>query len=414
MKVEIITIGDEILIGQIVDTNSAWMAVELNSIGLKIAQITSISDEPEHLVEALNNASKRAGIVLITGGLGPTKDDRTKSVLVNYFNTQLVLNEATLNHIVSYFKIRNLNIIELNKEQAMVPECCDVLSNPVGTAPGMWFEKDGIIYVSMPGVPFEMKQLMTDHVIPRLKKFSVHESIVHKTIQTIGIAESKLSNMLEDWEDNLPAHIHLAYLPSPGLIRLRLSAFGDNEVQLQAEVDDQVKKLNEIIPEAIYGYGDDTIAEVTGRLLRERKLKLSVAESCTGGYISHLITSIPGSSKWFKGSVVAYSNEAKINILGVSESSISTYGAVSESVVRQMAENVKIAMNSEYGIATSGVAGPDGGTEEKPVGMVWIAVSGPDETKAAVFNFVNARDRTIIRASLTALDMLRLMLIKEK
>lgn len=413
MKAEIITIGDEILIGQIVDTNSAWMAVELNSIGVKIAQITSISDEPEHLVEALNNASKRANIVLITGGLGPTKDDRTKSVLVNYFNTKLVLNEPTLNHIVSYFKIRNLNIIELNKEQAMVPECCDVLSNPVGTAPGMWFEKDGIIYVSMPGVPFEMKQLMTDHVIPRLKKLSTHESIVHKTIQTIGIAESKLSNMLEEWEGNLPTHIHLAYLPSPGLIRLRLSAFGDDEALLQKEVDSQVEKLHTIIPEAIYGYGDDTIAEVTGRLLRERKQKLSVAESCTGGYISHLITSIPGSSKWFKGSVVAYSNESKINLLEVSESSLSTYGAVSESVVRQMAENVKIAMNTEYGIATSGIAGPDGGTDEKPVGMVWIAVSGPEKTVSAVYNFVNARDRTITRASLTALDMLRLMLINK-
>lgn len=413
MKAEIITIGDEILIGQIVDTNSAWMAVELNSIGVNIAQITSISDDPEHLVEALNNASKRADIVLITGGLGPTKDDRTKSVLINYFNTKLVLNEPTLNHIVNYFKIRNLNIIELNKEQAMVPECCDVLSNPVGTAPGMWFEKDGIIYVSMPGVPFEMKQLMTDHVLPRLKKLSTHESIVHKTIQTIGIAESKLSNMLEEWEGNLPAHIHLAYLPSPGLIRLRLSAFGDDEESLQKEVDNQVEKLNAIIPESIYGYGDDTIAEVTGRLLRERKQKLSVAESCTGGYISHLITSISGSSKWFKGSVVAYSNESKINLLEVSESSLSTYGAVSESVVRQMAENVKIAMNTEYGIATSGIAGPDGGSDEKPVGTVWIAVSGPNETIAKVFQFSNNRERNIQRASVTAINMLRLMLISK-
>ncbi len=413
MKVEIITIGDEILIGQIVDTNSAWMAVELNSIGVNIAQITSISDEPEHLTVALNNASKRAKIVLMTGGLGPTKDDRTKSVLCNYFNTRLILNEPTLNHIVSYFKIRNLDIIELNREQAMVPECCEVLPNPVGTAPGMWFEKEGVIYVSMPGVPFEMKQLMTDHVLPRLKKLSTHESIVHKTIQTIGIAESKLSNMLEEWEGNLPSHIHLAYLPSPGLIRLRLSAFGDDESTLQKEVNEQVEKLNEVIHEIIYGYGDDTIAEVVGRLLLADKFNVSVAESCTGGYISHLITSMPGSSKWFKGSVVAYSNEAKINLLSVSESSINSYGAVSESVVRQMAEGVKIALNTEYGIATSGVAGPDGGTEDKPVGMVWIAISGPNETKSAVFNFLNARDRTIIRASLTALDMLRLMLIKK-
>lgn len=412
MKAEIITIGDEILIGQIVDTNSAWMAVELNSIGIKIAQITSISDDPEHLIDALNDASKRAEIVLMTGGLGPTKDDRTKNVLTKYFNSKLISHEPTLAQIIKIFKLRGQEAIDINREQALVPECCNVLLNTVGTAPGMWFERGGVIYVSMPGVPFEMKQLMSDQVLPRLAALRSNERIVHKTIQTVGIPESLLAKKIEKWEDNLPKHIHLAYLPSPGLIRLRLSAFGSDESVLQDEVDEQVKKLSTIIPDAIYGFGDDNLADVVGKLLRESKSKVSVAESCTGGLISSMITSVPGCSKWYKGSVVAYSNEVKINLLGVSETSINNLGAVSESVVIQMAEGAKIAMNSEYGIATSGVAGPDGGSEEKPVGMVWIAVSGPNETISKVFNFISSRDRTIQRASLTALDMLRLMLKK--
>ncbi len=412
MQAEIITIGDEILIGQIVDTNSAWMATELNSIGVNIAQITSISDNPEHLVEALNNARKRADVVLITGGLGPTKDDRTKKVLTEYFNSNLVLHEPTLQNVIEMFRLRGLDIIQLNKDQALVPECCQVLLNKQGTAPGMWFEEGNVVFVSMPGVPFEMQYLMTEHVLPRLKKMRNDLHIVHRTIQTVGISESFLARTLETWEDNLPEYIHLAYLPSPGIIRLRLSAFGPDEAVLENEVNNQVEKLQAIIPDAIYGFGNDNLSEVTGNLLKAINAKVSVAESCTGGLISHKITSIPGSSEWFKGAVVAYSNEVKSNILGVRETSLCEFGAVSETVVRQMAEGVKTALNSEYSIATSGIAGPDGGTPEKPVGTVWIAVSGPKETIARCFTFSNNRERNIERSSLTALDMLRLMLLK--
>ena len=414
MQAEIITIGDEILIGQIVDTNSAWMATELNSIGVNIAQITSISDNPEHLVEALNNARKRADVVLITGGLGPTKDDHTKKVLTDYFNSNLVLHEPTLQNVIEMFRLRGHDIIQLYKDQALVPECCQVLLNKQGTAPGMWFEEGNVVFVSMPGVPFEMKHLMTEHVLPRLKKMRNDLHIVHRTIQTVGISESFLARTLETWEDNLPEYIHLAYLPSPGIIRLRLSAFGPDEAVLENEVNNQVEKLQAIIPDAIYGFGNDNLSEVTGNLLKAINAKVSIAESCTGGLISHKITSIPGSSEWFKGAVVAYSNEVKSNILGVSETSLCEFGAVSETVVRQMAEGVKTALNSEYSIATSGIAGPDGGTPEKPVGTVWIAVSGPKETIARCFTFSNNRERNIERSSLTALDMLRLMLLKNR
>ena len=413
MKAEIVTIGDEILIGQIVDTNSAWMAGELNAIGIQVAQITSVSDNPEHLAEALTNARNRADVILMTGGLGPTKDDRTKNVLTSYFHSKLVTHVPTLEHITGFFKARGLDITSLNEEQALVPECCTVLSNPAGTAPGMWFEDDEKIFVSMPGVPFEMKQLMTDHVLPRLKKMNTVGRIVHKTIQTIGIPESFLAKTLEEWEDALPEHIHLAYLPSPGLIRLRLSAFGTEEQLLKKEVEEQTGKLENIIPDAIFGYGDVTISQVTGGLLENINSMVAVAESCTGGMIAREITSVPGSSQWFKGGVVAYSNEIKENLLGVSHQSLLDFGAVSEQVVRQMAEGVRDVMRTEYGIATSGVAGPDGGTPEKPVGMVWIAVAGPKKTIANVYYFANNRERNIIRATLTALDMLRLMLKKQ-
>lgn len=410
MNAEIITIGDEILIGQIVDTNSAWMAIELNTIGIKIIQITSIPDHPDHLVEALDNARKRAELVLMTGGLGPTKDDRTKKVLASYFSSELIIDKPTLEHVTSFFRRRNLEVTQLNKDQALVPECCTVLSNPVGTAPGMWFEDKGVIFVSMPGVPYEMKQLMKDEVLPRLTALSKGISIVHRTIQTVGIPESFLAKQLEEWEDALPEHIHFAYLPSIGLIRLRLSAFGVDKQLLESEIELQVKILEQLIPEAIFGYGDVVLAEVVGRLLKDKNAMVAVAESCTGGLISHDITSVAGSSQWFKGAVIAYSNEVKEKILGVDQEVLNEYGAVSKQVVIQMAEGVKKIMGTDYSIATSGIAGPDGGTSEKPVGLVWIAVSGPTETRACVFNFAQNRERNIIRSSVTALDLLRLML----
>ncbi|MFA9391350.1 MAG: competence/damage-inducible protein A [Prolixibacteraceae bacterium] len=413
MKVEIITIGDEILIGQIIDTNSAWMAVELNQVGISVAQITSISDTREHLISALNEAKARAEVVLITGGLGPTKDDRTKKVLAEYFNSELVLHEPTLAHVSQFFIRRGLDVNQLNRDQALVPACCQVLNNPVGTAPGMWFEQDGTIYVSMPGVPFEMKQLMTEQVIPRLKSQNVESKIVHKTVLTIGIPESILAERVSHWEDALPDYIHLAYLPSPGQIRMRFSAFGNDELKLKQKIELEIEKLRLLIPDAIFGYGEETLAGVVGELLKKKGETLVTAESCTGGFIAHSITSVPGSSSWFKGAVVAYSNEVKINLLQVNQQTIEEHGAVSQLVVEQMAIGALQLMNCDYAIATSGIAGPDGGSEEKPVGTVWIAVAGHNNSIVKRYNFANNRERNIIRSSQTALDLLRLMLLKQ-
>jgi len=412
MKAEIITIGDEILIGQIVDTNSAWMAVELNQLGIQIAQITSISDTPEHLVSALNEAQIRANVVLITGGLGPTKDDRTKKVLSEYFDSKLIMHQPTLEHVSTFFKNRGLPVNKLNEEQAMVPACCEVLFNPVGTAPGMWFKKGETIFVSMPGVPFEMKQLMTEQILPRLSKMSGRGNIYHKTVLTVGIPESILAEILNDWEIALPEHIKLAYLPNPGQILLRFSAFGQNEAKLISEVELEIEKLKTYIPEAIYGYNEETLAGSVGELLKEKNAFMATAESCTGGHIAHSITSVPGSSGWFKGSVIAYSNEVKQQLLNVKPDTIAMHGAVSQQVVEEMAEGVRKALNVDYAIATSGIAGPDGGTAEKPVGTVWIAIATPEGVTSGKFNFANNRERNIIRSSQTALNMLRLILVK--
>ncbi|MDA3880857.1 MAG: competence/damage-inducible protein A [Prolixibacteraceae bacterium] len=412
MKAEIITIGDEILIGQIVDTNSAWMAEELNKIGVSVAQITSISDTPVHLVNALDDAGLRADVILITGGLGPTKDDRTKKVLAEYFNSTLVMHHPTLDHISSFFKRRGLGVNQLNSDQALVPECCEVLSNPVGTAPGMWFDHNEKIFVSMPGVPFEMKEIMQASVLPRLKSKNGNGFIVHKTVHTIGIPESILAEKLEDWENALPEFIHLAYLPNPGQIRLRFSAFGIDETYLKKAIEAEIVKLKEIIPDAIFGYGNDTLAGVVGKLLIDKKATVAAAESCTGGQIAHSITSVPGCSGWFKGSVVAYANDMKSGVLKVSADDIEKHGAVSETVVMQMAEGVRKLTNADYSLATSGIAGPDGGTADKPVGTVWIAVATPDKTFAQKYTFSNNRERNIIRSAQTALNMLREVLEK--
>lgn len=414
MKAEIITIGDEILIGQIVDTNSAWMAEELNQIGVAVVQITSISDNPDHLVNALNEAQTRADVILMTGGLGPTKDDRTKKVLSEYFDSELVLHQTTLDHVTQFFRQRGLDVNLLNHDQALVPACCEVLFNPVGTAPGMWFERNGKTFVSMPGVPFEMKDIMASQVLPRLKGLNGNGVIVHKTVLTIGIPESILAEQLDQWESELPEHIHLAYLPSPGLIRLRFSAFGNNKTLLNQQVDEQVEKLKQIIPDAIFGYGNETLASVVGQLLTDKEMTMAAAESCSGGLISHYITSIPGSSRWFKGAVVAYANPVKEKVLMVDSKALNEQGAVSEVVVKQMAEGVRKLLNTNYAVATSGIAGPDGGTNEKPVGTVWIAVAGPKSIIARKFSFSNNRERNIIRTAQTALDMLRLLLSGKK
>ncbi len=413
MKAEIITIGDEILIGQIVDTNSAWMAKQFNLNGIEVYQITSVHDDSEHIFQAIKKAEEKVDLVVLTGGLGPTKDDITKNVLCNYFNTKLVFHEPTFSQIKERFSKRNIDLNKLNRDQALVPESCTVLYNKAGTAPGMWFEKNDTVFVSVPGVPFEMQYLVEYEIIPRLVKLGKTKAIFHKTILTQGIPESMLALKLEEWENSLPENIKLAYLPNPMSVRLRLSAMGIDKTSLKKQVEDEVEKLLKIIPKNIYGFDNETMAEVIGRMLKTKEKTLSVAESCTGGYISHLITSVPGSSQYYKGAVTAYSNEVKKNVLGVKEATLMEFGAVSEQVAKEMALGVKKALNSDYAVATTGIAGPDGGTEEKPVGTVWIAVAGENKVFATKFVFGNNRERNIIRSSQTALQLLRRVILKE-
>ena len=412
MEADLITIGDEILIGQIIDTNSAWMAQHLNNEGINIRQIISISDQPDHIIQTLLESGKKAPIVLVTGGLGPTRDDRTKTALCDFFETQLTENNEVLDHVIQLLAPRGIAINSLNRDQALVPASATVLPNKLGTAPGLWFEREGTIYVFMPGVPFEMKYLMEFEVIPRLKQLFNTNTIIHRTILTQGLAESALAEKITYWEDSLPDSISLAYLPSPQSVRLRLSARGENENYLKRLLEQKIKELTEIIPNYIFGYEDETLAGNIGKILIEKELTLSVAESCTGGNIAHTITLNPGSSAYFKGGVIAYSNEIKSNILGIDRNLIADKGAVSKEVVEAMAVEARKIMNSDYAIATSGIAGPTGGTIEKPVGTVWIAVAGPESVISKLFNFANHRERNIIRSSQTALNMLRLELIK--
>ena len=414
MEADLITIGDEILIGQIVDTNSAWMAQKLNDEGINIRQITSISDQPDHIINALSKAGQKSSIVLVTGGLGPTKDDRTKSALCTYFGTKLIENGAVLDHITQLLVPRGIVMNSLNRDQALVPASATVLHNKLGTAPGLWFQQQETIYVFMPGVPFEMKYLMENEVLPRIKKLYNTITILHRTILTQGLGESTLAEKIEYWEDSLPKNISLAYLPSPQSVRLRLSARGENKKYLLKLIDEKIKELEEIIPTYIFGYEDETMAGNIGKLLEEKGMTLAVAESCTGGNIAHFITLNPGSSAYFKGGIVAYANEVKVNLLGVNPDLIADKGAVSKEVVEAMATGVRNVLKTDYAIATSGIAGPDGGTTDKPVGTVWIAIVGPDGVFSKVSNFANHRERNIIRSSQTALNMLRLELLKKK
>jgi nicotinamide-nucleotide amidase len=413
MKAEIITIGDELLIGQVVDTNSAWMAEQLNLLGINVHQITSISDNREHILTTLLEASKRADVLLITGGLGPTNDDITKETLCEYFDSPLVFNKEAYQQIEQLFSQRGFPVTALNDMQAMLPECCTPLPNSGGTAPGMWFEKDNTIYISMPGVPFEMKSIMTREVLPRLASFS-HETIVHKTILTQGVGESFLAATISEWENKLSENIKLAYLPQPGLVRLRLTASGKNSEKLKTELELVTSELVRLIPEHIFGYNDDTLEELIGKQLRANNLTLATAESCTGGYIAHLITGVSGSSDYFKGSIVAYSNEIKEKILGVRQETLITYGAVSEATVKEMAEGARKMLGTDCAIAVSGIAGPLGGTDEKPVGTTWIAISSPAGLVAEKFLLGEHRGRNIRKAAITALNMLRKELNKIK
>ena len=407
MKAEIISIGDELLIGQVINTNASWIGEQLTMAGIKVYQSVSIADDYNHIFEALELAGKRADVVLITGGLGPTKDDITKKTLCDFFGAKPVFNEQVFEDVKEIFRVRGRKVTELNRKQAEVPDNCTVIRNVHGTAPGMWFEKEGKIFVSMPGVPFEMRPMVTDYIIPELrKKFSL-PAIYHKTVLTQGVPESEMAAMIEEWENALPSNVKLAYLPQPGIVRLRLTASGNNRDDLVTVVEKEIVRLKELIGDYIFGFDKDTLEEVVGKMLRQKKKTVSTAESCTGGYIAHLITSVAGSSDYYKGSVVSYANEIKSNILDVNDGDIEKFGVVSEPVVTQMAANVRKKFGTDFALATSGIAGPAGGTDEKPVGTTWIAVATPEKVIARQFHFGEHRGRNIRRAALMALDMLR-------
>ena len=412
MKAAIVTIGDEILIGQIVDTNSAWIAGKLNQFGFEIHRIVSISDCEKEIIDVISQLSLEVNLVLVTGGLGPTSDDITKPAFCKLFDCGLTTHHESLWNIENLFNSRELPLTELNRMQADVPSACEPLLNKLGTAPGMWFTLNSCTVVALPGVPFEMKALMDEQVIPRLPTFSEQSIIVHRTLHTFGLPESFLAEKLSDWEKSLPNSMKLAYLPSPTSIRLRLSLVGTNREEMNNLIDEQVVALSAIIPMQLFGYNEnDNMASVVGDLLKRNKLTLSVAESCTGGTISQLITQNPGSSEYYLGSVVAYSNRVKRDVLGVNENLIANHGAVSKQVVESMADGVRQLTGSTFSIATSGIAGPDGGTPNKPVGTLWIAVSSEKETVSKQFNLGFDRDRNILRGSVTALNQLRLFII---
>lgn len=412
MLAEIITIGDEILIGQIVDTNSAWMGRELNKIGISVKQITSVSDNAEHIIQALDEAQTRADIILITGGLGPTKDDITKLTLSKYFNMPLRRDETTLAHVESLFAKFNRPMIDLNRRQADVPDGCTVIQNAHGTAPCMWFDVNGKIFVSLPGVPFEMMYLMEEEILPRLKNSFDLPFILHKTILTVGQGESFLAQQIEDIEDGLPAHIKLAYLPKLGQVRLRLSAIGKDEKALKAEMDYYTQQIIERTKIYVAAEEDVPLEKAILDIMKTKNLTLSTAESCTGGYIAHLLTLHAGSSAVFAGGAVAYSYDLKESTLGVKHETLTEFGAVSEQTVKEMAQGAIINFKTDYSIAVSGIAGPDGGMPGKPVGTVWIAIASNDKVVAKLFTFSNKRLQNIERSATAAFSML-LNLLKQ-
>ncbi len=406
MKASIITIGDELLIGQVVDTNSAWIAQQLNSIGIDVYRRVAVGDVHEDILGALKEAEQSADIILTTGGLGPTKDDITKHAVNQFFGGILILNEDILKQVTSIFEQLKRPMLESNTQQAMVPDNCTPIQNKNGTAPGMWFERNGKVFVSMPGVPFEMKAMMKDEVLPRLKKLVKSQFIIHKTVQTAGIGESFLAEKIKDFENALPANVKLAYLPNLSLIRLRLTGHGDDETKLNEQLTSLQKELAKQAGEFVFWLEDEPVEQITGKLLLQNHATLSTAESCTGGYIAHRITSVPGSSQYYIGSVIAYANEIKENMLGVKIATIEKHGAVSEETVVEMATNVRRLMKTDYAISVSGIAGPDGGTPEKPVGTIWVALADKDGVTAKKYFFNRMRLQNIELTTNYALLML--------
>ena len=406
MKATIITIGDEILIGQILDTNSRYISRALNAHGIVVAERTSIGDNRDQIIETLNRSLLQSEIVIITGGLGPTKDDITKHTLCDYFGSTLRYDEAEAEHIRTMLAARNIAFNDLNRGQAMVPECCTVLHNAHGTAPGMWFEREGRVVISLPGVPFEMQHLIDEEVMPRLKaRFELRE-IVHRTMITFGIAESILAERIAEWEEALPEYIHLAYLPAANVVRLRLSAYEVEGRKVRCEIDNLFEALRPIIPNNIAGFEEASVEELVHNILIERGKTLAVAESCTGGAIASKFTAQAGASAYFLCGVVSYSNESKNMVLGVEMSDIAQYGAVSEQVAKAMAQGAKVISGANFAISTTGIAGPTGGSKEKPVGTVWIGIATPDRCYAVLKNCGTDRSQIIARATAYAITML--------
>ncbi len=412
VAVAILTIGDEILYGQTLDTNSQWMSAELDSFGFKVIHRATVSDKEEDILRGLDDASSWADIILITGGLGPTTDDLTKPCLAKYFNVPLKSNPAALEELRALFQQIDRELSEANIAQTNLPANADYISNALGTAPGMWIEDKGKIYVSMPGVPFEMKGMISNHVIPKLQKLYELPIVTHKIIKTIGIGESWLAEKIAPWEKNLPDRIKLAYLPSLGQVKLRLTSSGKENSALMAAINEQVKLLIPYAEKYIYGYDGDEIEQVIGGLLIKKGLSLGTAESCTGGYLAHLITSVAGSSNYFKGSIIAYANEIKESALAVSHDTLEKHGAVSEETIIEMARGVQAELGVDIGIATSGIAGPDGGTKDKPVGTIWIAIAIGGEVKTRELKLFKDRLLNIKMTAVSSLAMLWRILSK--
>ncbi len=424
IRAEVITIGDEILFGQITDTNTAWLGTELTNIGVRVVRKTSVGDQADAILQSLHEAHERADIIIITGGLGPTKDDITKKTLCTYFGVGMVRNETALALVTGFFEKRGRAMTDLNRAQADLPANAVYMQNDWGTAPGMWFEyaKAGEpkrVYISLPGVPFEMKHLMTNRILPRLTQHFTTPIIKHKMIRTVGIGESFLAERIEAWEDGLPAHIKLAYLPSFGGVKLRLTATGDDNTLLDRELAEQVDKVMPLVEKSVYGFDGDELETVIGKLLKDKgadgkPLTLGVAESCTGGYVSAQITKVPGASAYFWGSVVSYSNSVKENVLGVKPETLHQFGAVSEETIREMAEGVRKALGTDVGIATSGIAGPDGGTPDKPVGTIWIACATHHRTITRLLKLGQYRDQNVQLTTNYLLNMLREELLNDE
>ncbi len=407
MQAFIISIGEELLIGQTINTNAAWIAAQLNQAGSEVREVRVITDKKTEILRCLREAEDLADLVLITGGLGPTRDDVTRDALCEYFDCGLVVNEDILGDITTYMERRGRKITDVNRDQAMVPEKASIIRNPYGTAPGFWFRQGDKSFIAMPGVPYEMKEMVLKHIVPALESSPREQHIVHKTVLTHGVGESVLLELIADWENNLPAAVRLAYLPSTGIVKLRLTGKGSNKETLLEIIGRELEKLKQIIPEYIWGFDDDSLEGVTGRLLAKKGKSLATAESCTGGFIAHKITSIPGSSAYFKGSIVAYANKAKEHLLGVSHELLDTQGAVCRQVAEDMAAGARQTLEADYAIGVTGIAGPGGGSKSKPAGTTWIAIAGEHEVISQRFAFGDNRERNISRAANAALAMLK-------